>query len=75
MFKAYKYSFFLERIYHDFPAFALVSHTNVQMSEGTFCRVGAHMKNLSKIMLGWCLTFDAVCIYIACEVCVHVNLI
>ena len=29
---------------HDFPAFMLFSHTNVQMSEGTFCRVEVHIK-------------------------------
>ena len=28
---------------HDFPAFALLSFTNVQMSEGTFCRVEVHI--------------------------------
>ena len=43
MFIAYKYSVILKCILHDFPAFALFSHTKVQMSEGTFCRVEVHI--------------------------------
>ena len=32
-------------IKHDFPIFFAVSHTNVHMSEGTFCHVEAQMEN------------------------------
>ena len=34
---------FLKRILHHFPAFLLLSTSNVRMSEGTFCRVEVHI--------------------------------
>ena len=34
---------FLKRILHHFPAFFLLSISNVRMSEGTFCRVEVHI--------------------------------
>ena len=35
--------FFQKCTLHDFPVFALFSHTIVKMSEGTFCRVEVHI--------------------------------
>ena len=43
MFKAYKYVVILKMQKHDFPAFMLFSHTNIQTSEGTFCCVEIQM--------------------------------
>ena len=43
MSKAYKYIVILKCIKYDFPAFMLFPHTNVQTSEGTFCRVEVHI--------------------------------
>ena len=34
---------FLKCTLHDFPAFAVFSHTIAKMSEGTFCRVEVHI--------------------------------
>ena len=37
---------------HDFPAFALFSHTIIKMSEGTFCRVEVHKVKRGKSGVG-----------------------
>ena len=43
---------------HDFPAFALFSHTNVQMSEGTFCRVEVQLiMRIIQEEASYCLLF------------------
>ena len=47
MFIAYKYIVILEFTLHDFPTFALFSHTIVKMSEGTFCRVEVQLYGLA----------------------------
>ena len=43
---------FLKPIFNDFPAFALFSHTNIQMFDGTFCRIEVPIishKNLQNV--------------------------
>ena len=43
MFQAYIYSVILKMHITCFPRFFTVSHANVEMSEGTFCRAEAHI--------------------------------